>query len=199
MQSRPSLHYRANRKLIGGQCEPDEDEPSGTCKTCKAVSNQRIYKLPCVRHKITECELFRRGKGPGLEFTTRWPTMALRDLADHEWASDEVRTIQVMSDVSPIPIQLKVRRFQPQKGDSTHRGWMDNNRVKRFTKTTPWAIVNMHAAMETMREYINDNIFSCVEYFLRGSDEWVQSTYNYARRHMERVQVCYPSSAPSSP
>jgi hypothetical protein len=117
----------------------------------------------------------------------RWPTMAIRDIK--EWASDEVRTIQVMSDVSPVPLQLKVRRFIPQKGDSTHRGWMDN-KVKKFTPTTPWAIVDMRAAVETMRAYITDNIFSCVDYFLQTSDEWVRETYQYARKHMIRIQVC---------
>jgi hypothetical protein len=112
--------------------------------------------------------------------------MALRDIT--EWASDEIRTIDVMSDVSPVPLQLKVRRFIPDARDSTYRGWMDG-KIKRWTKTTPWAIVNMPAAMEDMRVYITNNIFSSVDFFLAESDEWVVETYKYARKHMIKVQV----------
>jgi hypothetical protein len=152
------------------------------------VSKQKIYTLPCLRHRITEVTLFRTGKGPGLEFTRRWPVMELRDI--DAWASVEVRTIRVLSDVCDVPLELSVRKFIPQTYDSLHRAWMDD-KVKKFWKTTPYAIVNMSAAQMAMRDYISRNVFRCVDYFLKtqSGDELVTMTYAFARKHMDRTTV----------
>ena len=170
------------------KCEADTNDPHGVCQTCKSVSKQKIYTLPCVRYRITECTLFRKGKGPGLDFTSRWPKMELKDITD--WASTEVRLIKVKSDVCDVPLQLFVRKFNPHPRDSLHRSWMDD-KTKKFWKTTPYAIVNMSTAQSTMRDYITKNVFRCVDYFLKtqSGDELVKQTYKFARRYMERVQV----------
>jgi len=105
------------------RCVINDSDPSGVCRTCQAVSKQKIYTLPCVRYKITECTLYRTGKAPGLEFTFRWPVMKLKDIS--KWASTEVRNIQIQSDVSPVPLQLSVKKFVPMPRDSLHRSWMD--------------------------------------------------------------------------
>jgi hypothetical protein len=39
-----------------------------------------------------------------------------------------------------------------------------------------------------MREYVSANVFKCMDYFLRGSDQLVKETYEYARKHMQRVE-----------
>lgn len=108
------------------------------------------------------------------------------------WASDEIRTIEVVSDVCPVPFKLAVRKFVPREGDSQHRGWMDGG-VKKFFKTTPWAIPNMSAAKEEMKKYIESekNIFHCVNHFLRKKDrdKLVLETYNFAWRYKSRDSV----------
>jgi len=54
-------------------------------------------------------------------------------------------------------------------------------RVKRFKETTPYAIVDMRAAMTTMRSYISENVFKCMDHFIRDSDELVRITFKYAQ------------------
>ena len=171
------------------QCSIVEDDPTGICGTCLAVSKQKVHYLPCLRHRLTECTLYRTGKAPGLEFTFRWPVMKLKDIS--EWESANLRTVLVKSDVCEVPLRLVVRRFVPiPHKDSIHRSWVDyRNGVKKFKKTTPYAIVNMKNAVQDMREYVTANVFKCMDYFLRGSDQLVKETYEFARKHMQRVEV----------
>ncbi|KAG7290159.1 hypothetical protein NEMBOFW57_000156 [Staphylotrichum longicolle] len=114
--------------------------------------------------------------------------MKLKDIT--EWESHDTRTIQVQSDVCEAPLKLVVRKFIPiPHKDSIHRSWVDyRTGVKKFKKTTPYAIVNMKNAVKDMREYVQANIFKCMDYFLRGSDQLVKETYEFARKHMQRVE-----------
>jgi hypothetical protein len=174
------------------KCQIDENNPSGECKTCQSVSKQRLYTLPCARYKLTECILYRTGKAPGLEFTFRWPTMKLKDIT--EWADPEVRTISIQSDVCPVAFDVNVRRFIPDKRDSRKRGWMAGN-VKKFTETTPFAIVNMTSALKDMKNYVDVNVFECVDHFIQNTDTLVRETYDFARKHMERHKVSHFSES----
>ncbi|KAK2772710.1 hypothetical protein FQN53_004457 [Emmonsiellopsis sp. PD_33] len=163
------------------RCQTNDDDPSGVCRTCQGISTMKIYTLPCLRYKITEATLYRVGKGPGLEFTRRWPVMKLKDIS--KWASTQVRTIYVKSDVCPEPLELSVRKFVPIPEDRLHKGWMDG-KVKKFKETTPYAIVNMISSVETMRTYIHAHTFKCMDFFLRGTDDLIVKTYSFARRYM---------------
>ncbi|KAK2803707.1 hypothetical protein FQN50_006925 [Emmonsiellopsis sp. PD_5] len=163
------------------RCQTNDDDPSGVCRTCQGISNMKIYTLPCLRYKITEATLYRVGKGPGLEFTRRWPVMKLKDIS--KWVSTQVRTIYVKSDVCPEPLELSVRKFVPIPEDRLHKGWMDG-KVKKFKETTPYAIVNMISGVDTMRTYIHAHTFKCMDFFLRGRDDLIVKTYSFARRYM---------------
>ena len=110
--------------------------------------------------------------------------MKLKDISD--WSDDKIRTIKVMSDVCPVPLELSVRRFVPHPEDSLQKSWMDG-KVMKFKKTTPFAIVNMNAAKAYMKNYINDHIFECMEYWLRGRDELILETFKYARTYMRKA------------
>ncbi|KXX82675.1 Cutinase transcription factor 1 beta [Madurella mycetomatis] len=170
------------------RCNIVENDPTGICGTCLAVSTQKLHYLPCLRHRLTECTLYRTGKGPGLEFTFRWPVMRLKDIS--EWASPRLRTILVQSDICEVPLKLVVREFVPiPHKDEMRRSWMDYRKgIKKFKKTTPYAIVNMRNAVEDMREYVTTNVFKCMDFFLRGSDVLVKETYKFARKHMQQVE-----------
>ncbi|KAI1121871.1 hypothetical protein F5Y10DRAFT_255370 [Nemania abortiva] len=170
------------------RCNTNNNNPNGICRTCEAVSNQsshKIYTLPCLRYRMTECTMYRTGKAPGLEFTFRWPTMKLKDIS--QWASSEVRTIKVKSDVSTVPLELSVRKFIPIPQDSLHRAWHDGKTTK-FKETTPYAIVNMASAVEDMRRYITDHMFDSVDVCTKDSDPLIRMTYEFAKKHMKRVQ-----------
>jgi uncharacterized sporulation protein YeaH/YhbH (DUF444 family) len=145
---------------------------------------QKIHTLPCLRYRLKECTEFRTGKPPGMQYSARWPVMKLQDIA--AWASDKVRTITVKADVSPVTFDLEVREFVPIPQDSLHRAWMDG-KTKKFIETTPFAIKDMNAAMVNMRQYITQNIFNCIDYFLKTSDELVKVTFNYAKEYMSEI------------
>jgi hypothetical protein len=172
----------------------DSNDPNGKCLTCQAVSKQKIHTLPCRRYMITECTLFRTGTAPGMEFTFRWPVMKLKDISD--WAETEVRTISIKSDVCPIPLDVSVRKFVPIPQDSLHKGWMDG-KAKKFKEVTPFAIVNMSAAVKDMREHINTHVFQCMAFFLEGRDTLIRETYAFARQYMTTA-VSYRISKASS-
>ena len=144
---------------------------------------QKVHSLPCLRYRLTECTEFRIGKPPGMQYSARWPVMKLKDI--NKWASNEIRTITVKADVSPVPFDLKVRRFVPIPQDSLHRAWMDGN-SKKFVETTPYAISDMRSAMVNMRLYIERNIFDCIDFFLANADELVKMTFRYAREYMQK-------------
>lgn len=163
------------------RCLMNPSDPDGVCLTCQAVSKQKIHTLPCLRYKITECTLYRTGKAPGMEFTLRWPVMKLKDIS--EWAEPEVRSISIKSDMCPVPLNLSVRKFVPTPQDSLHKGWMDG-KVKKFKEVTPFAIVNMTAALKDMREHINTHVFECMAAFIDGRDILIQETYAFARKYM---------------
>ncbi|KAK0121805.1 hypothetical protein ONS95_010088 [Cadophora gregata] len=163
------------------RCQIDPNNPTGICQTCQDVSRQRIHTLPCVRHKLTDCVIYRTGKAKGLEFTFRWPEMKLRDIT--QWSSSKNRTIKVQSDLCDTPLELTVRRFVPIPQDVLRKSWMDGKK-KKFKETTPYAIVNMMDAVKVMGDYINKHIFECVAYWLKDKDDWVQETYKFAARYM---------------
>lgn len=112
--------------------------------------------------------------------------MKLRDIS--KWADTQVREIEVLSNVCPVPMKLKVRRFVPMRGDSLKRGWMDG-KVKKYKETEPFGIVNMSSAVKNMREYINTNVIDCLKAYAKGSDDLVRETYSFALKHMERHRV----------
>jgi hypothetical protein len=126
--------------------------------------------------------MYRTGNAPGLELTFRWPEMQLRDIS--MWADAEIRTIKIRSDVFLFPLDLSVRRFVPIPQDLLHESWI-NDRVKKFKQTTPFAIVNMSATVQEMRDYINRHFFECMEYCLGNKDAWVRETYKFARQYIK--------------
>jgi len=115
--------------------------------------------------------------------------MKLKDISD--WESPNLRTVLIQSDVCEVPLKLVVRRFTPiPHKDSIHRSWVDRKTgVRKFKPTTPYAVVNMMNAVREMRAYVTTNVFKCMDYFLRGSDQLVKETYGFARRYMQRVEV----------
>lgn len=116
-----------------------------------------------------------------MEFTFRWPVMKLKDIS--QWANTEVRTISIKSDVCPTPFNVSVRRFVPIPQDSLCKGWMDG-KTKKFKEVTPFAIVNMSAAVKDLWEHINTYVFQCMSFCLKGKDALITETYTFARQYM---------------
>ncbi|KAK3365571.1 hypothetical protein B0T24DRAFT_710668 [Lasiosphaeria ovina] len=150
------------RKAFGDRERQEETGQTRGLKACVRCRMQkiRVHHLPCLRHRLTECTLYRTGKAPGLEFTFRWPVMKLKDIDN--WAAPEVRTILVQSDVCPVPLQLAVRKFVPIPGkDSLTRSWMDHKKqTKKYLETTPYAIYDMQKAVQDMRDHISEENYN---------------------------------------
>jgi len=175
------------------QCESDPNAPEGRCVTCRNVSSQKIHTLSCHRYRITECQLYRTGKGPGLEFTSRWPTPRLDNIT--EWASLERRIIKVMSNVSPSPFELTVGEFVPFPADEAARSWLDGT-TKKYKETTPYAIVNMSIAMKNMSRYIQNHMDEMIDYCLRDENDLIKMTYEFARNYVRRAPRCVQRLSP---
>lgn len=114
--------------------------------------------------------------------------MKLKDIAN--WQDTEVRTIKVMSDVSPVPLELSVRKFMPIPQDSLTKSWMDG-KVKKYKKTTPYAVVNMFAAAEDMKRYVDNTVVKCLTFSMERWDSLVQQTYSYAWKYMQGAPVSF--------
>ncbi|PGH35482.1 hypothetical protein GX50_01697 [[Emmonsia] crescens] len=69
-------------QMLKIQCQTNENDSSGVCRACQEVSKQQINGFPCFSYQITECTLYRTGTGPGLERTSRWSKVELKDITD---------------------------------------------------------------------------------------------------------------------
>lgn len=108
--------------------------------------------------------------------------MALDDITG--WADTEIRIIKAASAVCPVPLKLFVRKFIPDlRQDTLQTSWMDGT-VKKFKDITPFAIMNMAATVNDIRQYTKKHIFECMAHWLDGRDEWIQETYRFARKYM---------------
>lgn len=113
--------------------------------------------------------------------------MRLKDITD--WESPDIRTIEVMSDVCDEPLKLLVRKFKPIPQDSITKSWWDKTAgIRRYKKTTPYAIVNMKKTVDDMLSYIAKYALKSVVYVLRRSDQLVKETYAFAARYRPDVR-----------
>jgi hypothetical protein len=112
--------------------------------------------------------------------------MKLKDIS--KWADSQVRTITIQADICPVPLELSVRKFVPIPQDRLTKSWMDG-KVKKSKETTPYAIVNMSAAVKTMRDHIDANVSNCLNFLLEGRDTLIRETYAFAQQHMSRTPV----------
>ena len=152
----------------------------GPCLTCQSLSNVKIWRLPCLRYKITDVRLFKPGNVKGYEWTRRWREGVADDIAN--WASSEIRKVRVTEGYTHVPVELRVRRFVPQDGDALTRSWVYEG-VKKSVDIPPYALVNLDEAKETYDQYINTGIDDCCKSLLSHKDDILRSTYQLAIKH----------------
>ncbi|TDZ60799.1 Satratoxin biosynthesis SC3 cluster transcription factor SAT20 [Colletotrichum trifolii] len=148
------------------RCVTDAEDPTACCVTCKPKPNsnhhKQVSRQPCIRAKITELKCMKPGPVNGYEWTLRWGNHGPVDNIAN-WASGEVRTIQVADGYAPgISIQLHVRQFIPQKGDKLERSWVTRDGVKKSVPIPPYAITDLEEAQSAYQEYIKKGV---LEYF----------------------------------
>ncbi|KAK3328841.1 hypothetical protein B0H66DRAFT_571609 [Apodospora peruviana] len=164
------------------RCNIDPDNEGGPCLACRKItSNSRVYRLSCLRWKITDVKLFKPGQVQGHEWTKRWKDSVVDDIGS--WAASELKTIHVTEGYTGKWVKLQVRRFQPQEGDRLERSWVSNGQ-KKSVKIPPYAIVDMDAAKGAFDEYIKQGLFDCCKRLLGRKEELLWQTYAIAIKTM---------------
>ncbi|KAI1431146.1 hypothetical protein GGR50DRAFT_106078 [Xylaria sp. CBS 124048] len=156
------------------RCDTNPDDKFGTCLTCSRVSNVKIFRMPCLRFKITDVRLFKPGPVKGHEWTRRWVEGVPDDIS--HWASIETRIVQVTEGYTQNTVELRVRQFVPQDGDSLERSWVYNG-VRKRVAIPAYAIINLDEAKSAYSNYISRNLPECCKNVLSGKDRLLGATY----------------------
>ncbi|KAI0195968.1 hypothetical protein F4808DRAFT_452796 [Astrocystis sublimbata] len=156
------------------RCETNPDDKAGTCMTCLRVSNVKVWRMPCLRYKITDVRLFKPGQVKGHEWTRRWVEGVPDDIL--HWASTETRRVRVTEGYTEHAVELRVRQFVPQDGDSLQRSWVHNG-VRKWVTIPAFAIVNLEEAKSAYSAYISRSLPECCKKILWGKDKLLRATY----------------------
>ncbi|RYP23053.1 hypothetical protein DL765_001308 [Monosporascus sp. GIB2] len=162
------------------RCQINPENKLGPCLTCQKVSNAKIWRLPCLRYKITDVRLFKPGQVKGHEWTRRWREGVPDDIA--HWASLETRMVMVTEGYTNRPVELQVRQFVPQEGDALARSWVHEGK-KKSVDIPPYAIVNLEEAKTAYDEYIKRGIWECCQALLSHKEKILLGTYLAAMKH----------------
>lgn len=168
------------------RCEIDPDDKHGTCLTCQRVSSVKIWRLPCLRYKITDVRLFKPGPVKGYEWTRRWTEGVPGDIS--LWESPDTKWVRVTEGYTNHSIMLRVRKFVPQDGDSLSRTWVANGQ-KREVQIPAYAIVNLDEAKSAYNEYIKSGYFDCCKSILRSKAKLLHATYMMAMKAAQDRQT----------
>ncbi|KAI1499551.1 hypothetical protein F5X99DRAFT_273021 [Biscogniauxia marginata] len=176
------------------RCKPDLENPEkGDCLTCRSISQESkkvIHRLPCLRWKLTETVLFREG---GLDLTTRWTGVKVRDLGPKDWVEDKPRSISISLGLCNVSMVLSVKKFQPIRGDVTWRDWVDSNREAHRTDIEPYALANINQAAQEYLTHVNDNATDAIRRYGTNScvDSLVRKTFMAAHRYATENNTKY--------
>jgi hypothetical protein len=147
--------------------------------SCKKIgSSAKVYRLNCLRVKITDVKLFKPGQVKGQEWTNRWKDSVMDDIGN--WESSQIRTIQVTEGYTGKSVRLQVRQFKPQEGDKVKRSWVSRNGNKHEVNIPAFAIVNLDEARAEFNQYIKGGMVACCHHLLSSRDKLLWRTYSLA-------------------
>jgi hypothetical protein len=147
--------------------------------SCKKIgSSAKVYRLNCLRVKITDVKLFKPGQVKGQEWTNRWKDSVMDDIGN--WDSSQIRTIQVTEGYTGKSVRLQVRQFRPQEGDKIKRSWVARNGNKHEVNIPTFAIVNLDEARAEFNQYIKAGMVACCHHLLGSRDQLLWRTYSLA-------------------
>lgn len=142
---------------------------------------------PCVRCIITDASLYREQEAPFHLLTQRWKSMDMIDIT--EWASDEIRTIQVTQGFGDAKYELEVREFVPLEGDLLEEYWTDNYGVVRKQELPTYAIADMGKAATVYADFIDRSLAAYIDATVGRTDELLWYTYNMGHKHSHHAKV----------
>ncbi|OTB02121.1 hypothetical protein M426DRAFT_205855 [Hypoxylon sp. CI-4A] len=159
------------------RCETNPSDKQGACLTCQKVSSVKVWRMPCLRYKITDVRLFKPGNVKGYEWTRRWIEGIPDDIS--QWASSDIKRVRVTEGYTEQPVELRVRQFIPQEGDKLERSWVYEG-TKKEVKIPPYAIVNLEEAKSTYTAYIQQGLPECCKKVLSSKGRLIGWTYGQA-------------------
>ncbi|CAG9983848.1 unnamed protein product [Clonostachys byssicola] len=144
--------------------------------------NDSRDRNPCVRNRIEESALYRNQDAPFGFFSQRWQSMEMIDIS--EWASDNVRTINMSVRYLNAPYELKVREFVPIRGDMLEEQWPTKNGQVVHYPLPAYGIATMEEAAVSIGKMIEREISNFIQATLheRVSNGFVWDTYMTAFR-----------------
>lgn len=156
--------------------------------TCQKVTKPTLHKLPCLRYKLTDIRLFREGSyAAGREWSHRWSSNNMDNIT--QWASSELKKIEVTQDYGQTSLTFTVREFVPIEGDMLHRQWFDGG-VTKSVKIANYAIVDMAAALQAHRDFILSQGPLLFKSVLDYNDRLLWDTYDTAIWFSNESKVC---------
>ncbi|KAI0482334.1 hypothetical protein GGR56DRAFT_663312 [Xylariaceae sp. FL0804] len=165
------------------RCETNPTDKNGRCLTCDRVGGSvKVWRMPCLRYKLTDVKLFKpAGQVKGYEWTTRW----VEGLADNisQWASPEIRLVEVSEGYTKQRVTLSVRPFIPQDGDKLDRTWVYNG-VMKTARIPAYAISSLDGVKELYDRYIEEGLQECCKSVLSKRDPLLRLTYGMAIKYM---------------
>jgi hypothetical protein len=177
--------------MCSPQCNLDPENEKGPCLSCKKIaSTTKVYRLNCLRLKITDVKLFKPGQVKGQEWTNRWKDSVMDDIGN--WESSQVRTIEVTEGYTGLSVKLQVRRFKPQEGDKVKRSWVSKNGRRHEVDIPAFAIVNLDDAKAAFDRYIKAGMVKCCNRLVGSQDELLWRTYELA------IKAAADNSVPQS-
>jgi hypothetical protein len=96
----------------------------------------------------------------GHEWTLRWKENTVLDDVGH-WASSEVRIVRISEGYTDEFVELRVRKFVPQDGDSLERSWVAPNGQTRSVQIPPYAVIEPEAIAPQYSAYIKRGLVAC--------------------------------------
>ncbi|KAI9696522.1 MAG: hypothetical protein M1820_008150 [Bogoriella megaspora] len=160
------------------RCLRDSANPTGSCLTCRRLSGSSIPGQPCLRYKITDASLYREQEGPWREWTERWPKMEGGEIT--EWASSDIRTIEVTHGFGSARYKLRVREFIPIPGDKMAERWTDGYGNLKEHPIPHYAIADKKEAEGELHRYMDESIWDFIKDSVNWDDPLLRLTYRAA-------------------
>ncbi|KIH86666.1 hypothetical protein SPBR_08426 [Sporothrix brasiliensis 5110] len=126
----------------------------------------------------------------GHEWTLRWKENTVLDDVGH-WASSEVRILRISEGYTNEFVELRVRKFVPQDGDSLERSWVTPTGETRSVQIPPYAVIEPEAIAPQYSSYIKRGLVACCSKVLADHKDsvlwptyWIAVKLTHAKNHL---------------
>lgn len=105
-----------------------------------------------------------------------------------EWATADLKTIQISLDLCPEPFVAVVRQFMPMDGDILQRKWTDG-KTRKYKDVPPYAIQDMSQTASRLSRWVKDNVEPAIVQFTTDKEPLLKETYNAAKNFAANALV----------